>query len=517
MKTSRWQSVALATLLVGCGVSETSFDPGAAQAAPLPEQAQALRYVVPLDGRPGESLNLSLTVKDGDVTGEGFLARPNDVVPLGIRGQVESSGTAILRLFPDDVGASESYEWSGNLSPGSTITLTQPGLEQEYATGTVRASSQARNRVFDNFSGDAVATGTQESYEFFVTGLGFFQGVNLKYKLVFERESGPDTRIGTIQLETFGSRGQRYMPLPVQRAACEAHFWPDSPWVSITFLDAQKGRGVIWVRPTENADFANGKEGAQVSVDGDSYIEVPYRYFTGTAINLGLLRPESGYLKLLAGGYTPPPKPSPTPVPLPTPTPTPTPVILPSPSPLPLPTPTPVVLPSPSPSPAGPVSADFFLTSTSLVAAPSGMPAGQLLASANGRNFDGNPNLPLVLEARGLAGALRNGGATEFELFVDGGIQIASATQLRVSYDLTGDGSFERVETYVYWPNDDVIGYERYTEARQLRAVQGTLGDLRGGTVRVEVWSALGQNPTTVEVNGRSKVRLPYDGLQRSR
>jgi hypothetical protein len=43
-----------------------------------------------------------------------------------------------------------------------------------------------------------------------------------------------------------------------------------------------------------------------------------------------------------------------------------------------------------------------------------------------------------------------------------------------------------------------------------LHSSSGTLGDLNGGTVRVEIWSALGNGPSTVEVGKGSVLIIPY-------
>ena len=85
-----------------------------------------------------------------------------------------------------------------------------------------------------------------------------------------------------------------------------------------------------------------------------------------------------------------------------------------------------------------------------------------------------------------------------------------NATQVRLSYDLTGNGSVDRVETYRYFATDPVPGYEHHTEAGRLQSSSGALGDLAGGTVTVQVWSAIGGAPTTLGVGNGSVLRLPF-------
>ena len=80
---------------------------------------------------------------------------------------------------------------------------------------------------------------------------------------------------------------------------------------------------------------------------------------------------------------------------------------------------------------------------------------------------------------------------------------------MRISYDLTGNGSFERVETYRYFATDPVTGYEHYTQDRQLLSGTGTMGNLSRGTIKVEVWNAIGNQPSTLGVGSHSRLDLP--------
>lgn len=87
---------------------------------------------------------------------------------------------------------------------------------------------------------------------------------------------------------------------------------------------------------------------------------------------------------------------------------------------------------------------------------------------------------------------------------------MSAATQVRVSYDLTGNGSWDRVETYRYFATDPVNGHEHYTQAAQLSSATGTLGNLSCGSVKVEVWSAIGNQPTILGTGSTSKVVPPF-------
>ncbi|MEV4727270.1 beta-1,3-glucanase family protein [Micromonospora humida] len=176
------------------------------------------------------------------------------------------------------------------------------------------------------------------------------------------------------------------------------------------------------------------------------------------------------------------------------------------------PTPTagPTRTPSPTPSPGQPWNATRHLQADGTLAGTTG-PAGTIsLAAANG-NHDGTPTNARVFTARGLTGTW-TGAATTFDLAVDAGTAVGDGVQARVSYDLTGDGTADRVETYAYFATDPVPGVERYRQTQGLRSATGTLGNLRGGTVTVQVWNAIGGTPTTLGVGDASRVVLPFTG-----
>jgi endoglucanase Acf2 len=130
------------------------------------------------------------------------------------------------------------------------------------------------------------------------------------------------------------------------------------------------------------------------------------------------------------------------------------------------------------------------------------------VAAANG-NHDGTPTNAQVYTATGL-NLTYSGAQTAFDLFLDAGTAVGNGVQVRVSYDLTGNGSWDRTETWRYFATDPVAGYEHYTQSAGLASATGTLGTLSNGTVRVEVWSAIGNNPTTLGIGNQSVLRLPY-------
>ncbi|MFH9864023.1 hypothetical protein [Streptomyces sp. NPDC017202] len=87
----------------------------------------------------------------------------------------------------------------------------------------------------------------------------------------------------------------------------------------------------------------------------------------------------------------------------------------------------------------------------------------------------------------------------------------ALGRQARISYDLTGDGSSERVETFRYFATDPVPGHEQYVGSRAgLHSATGTLGDMSGGTIRVEVWNAIGNRTASLQVGTGSVLTTPF-------
>ncbi|SCG74143.1 glycoside hydrolase family 64 protein [Micromonospora coxensis] len=206
-------------------------------------------------------------------------------------------------------------------------------------------------------------------------------------------------------------------------------------------------------------------------------------------------------LSPFGAGGTPPPSPTPT---APT---------SPSNSPSPSTSPSPSATAGPTPTcPTGrhQVQPVEYLLAGGALGAEQGPAGGATVPAANG-NHDGTPTDPLVFTTCGLDGAYR-GGATAFQLAVDAGTAVGNGVQVRVSYDLTGDGTVERVETYRYFATDPIPGWESYGAQQGLLAAAGTLGDLSNGTVTIEVWNAIGGTPTTLGIGDSSRISLPFTG-----
>ncbi|MGH3729870.1 MAG: glycosyl hydrolase [Micromonosporaceae bacterium] len=152
-----------------------------------------------------------------------------------------------------------------------------------------------------------------------------------------------------------------------------------------------------------------------------------------------------------------------------------------------------------------------------LSATAGGSATTDTIPSADGANHDGTPYRPVTYLASNLTMTHDPGRTTAFRLYVDAGTTVANGQQARISYDLTGDGSWDRVETYRYFATNPVAGWELYSQSAGLRSASGALGNLSNGRVKLEVWSAIGNAPTTLRVDAsatqgtQSTVVIPFN------
>lgn len=162
---------------------------------------------------------------------------------------------------------------------------------------------------------------------------------------------------------------------------------------------------------------------------------------------------------------------------------------------------------------AGDPGTRYFLSQAGqLLNAPAATASSLTLESSGGINRDGTPNQASVLQASGLRGAY-NGGATQFSLPLDAGTAVATGTQARVSYDFEGDGQVDRQETYQYFANNNSSGWELYRETQGVRTTTGSMRDFSNGTVKLEVWSAIGRAPVSLQLDTNSAyLDVPMSG-----
>ncbi|MDG2520473.1 glycosyl hydrolase [Caulobacter segnis] len=124
-----------------------------------------------------------------------------------------------------------------------------------------------------------------------------------------------------------------------------------------------------------------------------------------------------------------------------------------------------------------------------------------------------NPVDPLTYVIKGVSGQA-NGEGLKFRLPVDAGQHVGDGAQMRVSYDFNGDGRYDRVETYNFYATDPISAYEDYTEALGLKKTTGAMRDMTNGTIKLEVWQALGTGDITLKTDSAdSWIDPPLSGL----
>ena len=140
------------------------------------------------------------------------------------------------------------------------------------------------------------------------------------------------------------------------------------------------------------------------------------------------------------------------------------------------------------------------------------------IPSAAGGNFIGTPHNPLVYTSGAITATYDSTKTTQFALYLDSLTAVGNGIQARVSYDFTGDGTYDRLETYNYFPTDPVAGYELYTQAQGQSAATGTFANLSNGKVKLELWNVFNSNSALIRTsatsaNGQqSTVTIPYTG-----
>lgn len=174
------------------------------------------------------------------------------------------------------------------------------------------------------------------------------------------------------------------------------------------------------------------------------------------------------------------------------------------------PTTAPTTPPTTPPTGGGSSSPTLYVRGDGSLSGSAGDEGSVVVPSADGTNHDGSPYHPVTFTATGL-NLSYNGGAASFDLAVDAGTTVGDAVQLQISYDCTGDGSWDRVETYRYFATDPIPGWEHYTQSMGTASTGGAACDLVNGTVQAKVWGALGTSATTLGTGDLSVLHLPYD------
>jgi hypothetical protein len=146
--------------------------------------------------------------------------------------------------------------------------------------------------------------------------------------------------------------------------------------------------------------------------------------------------------------------------------------------------------------------------------AGSGAQSDTIPAAGNG-NHIGTPNNPLIYVISNVNGTY-NSGSTSFSLYIDSLTAVGNAIQARVSYDLNGDNTYDRVETYNYFPTNDVVGYETYTQAQGQSSPTGSHGTMTNGKVKLELWTVFSNSTALIRTSAtsgegqQSRITIPY-------
>lgn len=155
-------------------------------------------------------------------------------------------------------------------------------------------------------------------------------------------------------------------------------------------------------------------------------------------------------------------------------------------------------------------SSTFYVNTSALSTTAGTSTTSAVISSAGGGHWVDTPHNPLTYTACGFNGTYDSTKTTQFTLKVDAGSGVGAGIQARVSYAPAGT-TYTRTETYGYFATDPVPGAETYTQSTGLRASTGGLQSMTNGCVRLEVWNAIGNVPTSLQVNGgESTVTVPF-------
>ncbi len=289
---SHWfAALALGCLLgSGCGSGSSgqssALAPAVAQVAPTTqtpvEQALVLGGLV--QGRTGETFDLSLEVAGGTVGGHAVLSRGGDnFVPYVVDGLLSPDNRAVLTLYPYDVSsATDSFEVSGSLAAGESVVLRQTGAANEYGRVALSDRNPSAPKVW-NHNGE----GGQEVYELqFTSSVPRKQGYG--YRLTFT-EGGAYYRRGTFEPIGSSATTDGRPPDPpvnafLQDTAVQANFYVFEPTlVRLDFYGYLENRnrvlvkhnaGSIYIRTNSNSFFGGGFPGSSVGLEPDSFLKV---------------------------------------------------------------------------------------------------------------------------------------------------------------------------------------------------------------------------------------------------
>ena len=161
----------------------------------------------------------------------------------------------------------------------------------------------------------------------------------------------------------------------------------------------------------------------------------------------------------------------------------------------------------------------YVLSGGSLCRTAGTAAAVDTISSAGGGNYDGTPHNPNLYTLSGLTGTYQGSGITTFNLYVDAGINVGDAPEFKILYDFTGDGTWDRTETWSYFATDDLVGWQLYNQGSGsgIKASTGSYANLNNGKVQIQIWNAIGNSATSLRVSAtaaqgqQSTITLPFN------
>jgi len=109
---------------------------------------------------------------------------------------------------------------------------------------------------------------------------------------------------------------------------------------------------------------------------------------------------------------------------------------------------------------------------------------------------------------------------TTVQLYADAGARSGTGVSLRISFDWTGDGTFERIEFWDFFPTNDLAGYERFYGVGAPNAVNLPEGKLLAGLSTLPAWQNLTNGVVRIEfwqvLNAYGPISIKTDGIDAS-
>ncbi len=139
------------------------------------------------------------------------------------------------------------------------------------------------------------------------------------------------------------------------------------------------------------------------------------------------------------------------------------------------------------------------------------------IASAGNVNYDGTVHSQLAYAITGLNGIYIPADSLKFKIYLDSGTIVGNGSQIKISYDFNGDGTFDRAELYNYFAENPAVDWEEYNETKGMKTAAGSFANMTNGTIKVELWNAIGNGTVDVRTSAtsaqgmQSRITIPYN------